>query len=99
MARALSPASSQQKTRAAFCVKIGNFSGLVSGTPAKRAERSKSRNEYSRLIGCATGLFSSAAWKVTPSRMACQRTVRAWRAASASIHSEAMYEYGDEKSK
>jgi hypothetical protein len=26
-------------------------------------------------------------------------TVRPWRAASASIHSEAMYEYGDEKSK
>ena len=37
--------------RAAFCVAIGNFSGIFSGTPAKRAERSKSRNEYSRLSG------------------------------------------------
>jgi hypothetical protein len=41
---------------------------------------------------------SSAAWKVTPSRIAFQRTVRPCRAASASIHSEAKYEYGDEKS-
>ena len=53
---------------------------------------------YSRLIGWPTGLFSSAAWKVTPSSIAFQRTVRPCRAASASIHSEAMYEYGDEKS-
>jgi hypothetical protein len=50
-------------------------------------------------MGCDTGLLSSAAWKVAPSRMACQRTVRPWRAATASIHSDAMYEYGDEKSK
>ena len=83
----------------AFCVGTGNFSGKVNGTPAKRAERAKSCSEYSRLIGWLTGLFSSAAWKVTPSSTACQRTVRPWRAASASIHSEAMYEYGDEKSK
>jgi len=54
---------------------------------------------YSRLIGYCTGLRSSAAWKVTPSRMACHCTARPWRAASASIHSDAMYEYGDEKSK
>jgi hypothetical protein len=31
--------------------------------------------------------------------MARRRTTRPWRAASASIHSLAMYEYGDEKSK
>ena len=68
------------------------------GTPAKRAERSKSCRVYSRLIGWDTGLFSSAAWKLTPSSIAFQRTVRPCRAASASIHSEAMYEYGDEKS-
>jgi hypothetical protein len=30
---------SHQNTRAAFCVGIGNFSGILSGTPAKRAER------------------------------------------------------------
>ena len=76
--------------RAAFWVGIGNFCGIVSGTPAKRAERSKSCSEYSRLIGCETGLFNSAAWKVAPSRIAFQFTVRPWRAASASIHSEAM---------
>ena len=85
--------------RAAFWVGIGKCAGIFIGTQAKRAERSKSSSEYSRLIGCDTGLFSSAAWKVAPSRIAFQLTVRPWRAASASIHSEAMYEYGDEKSK
>ena len=85
--------------RAAFCVATGKVSGNVNGTPAKRAERSKSSSEYSRLSGWLTGLFSSAAWNVTPSSTARQRTVRPWRAASASIHSDAMYEYGDEKSK
>ena len=99
MARLSFCAFSHQKSRAAFCVAIGKGCGIVSGTPAKRAERSKSSSEYSRLIGCDTGLFNSAAWKVAPSRMACQRTVRAWRAASAPIHSDAMYEYGEEKSK
>ena len=48
------------KTRAAFCVATGNFSGKVNGTPAKRAERSKSCSEYSRLIGWLTGVGSSA---------------------------------------
>ena len=70
----------------------------MSGTPSKRAERSKSRNEYSRLSGYDTGDFNSVTWNVAPSSSACQRTVRPCRAASASIHSEAMYEYGDEKS-
>jgi hypothetical protein len=69
------------------------------GTPAKRAERSKSRSEYSRLIGYETGLFSSAAWKVAPSRMAWPVHRAAVARRQASIHSEAMYEYGDEKSK
>src|SRR5450432_949315 len=90
---------SHQNKRAAFCVAIGKGSGNLNGTPAKRADRSKSCNEYSRLIGWLTGLFSSAAWKVTPSRIAFQFTMRPCRAAKASIHSEAMYVYGDEKSK
>ena len=85
--------------RAAFWVGMGNFSGILSGTPSKRAERSKSCSEYSRLIGCDTGALSSAAWKVAPRRMAFQCTVRPWRAARASTHSDAMYEYGEEKSK
>ena len=54
--------------------------GSVNGTPAKRAERSKSCSEYSRLIGWLTGLLSSAAWKVTPSSIAasapCARGAR-----------------------
>ena len=85
--------------RAAFIVAIGNFSGRRSGTPAKRAERSKSSSVYSRFSGYDTGLLISVTWKVAPSRIARQFTTRPWRAASASIHSDAMYEYGDEKSK
>ncbi len=87
-----------QKTRAAFCVGTGKRSGSVHGTASKRAERAKSRSEYSRLSGYDTGLCSPAAWNVTPSSSACQRSGRPWRAASASIHSDAMYEYGEEKS-
>ncbi len=70
---------------------MGKGSGKVKGTPEKRAERSKSCSEYSHLIGWLTGLLSSAAWKVTPSGIALQSTVRPCRAASASIHSDAMY--------
>ena len=87
-----SPSWIHQKTRAAFCEGWGKDRGKTSGTPSKRAERAKSRCEYSRLSGWLIGLFSSAAWKVTPSSIARQSTVRPWRAATASIHSDATYE-------
>jgi hypothetical protein len=90
---------SHQKMRAAFCV---GDRKLVRQAARQAVETRRALEVVQRVFALdrvGHGLFSSAAWKVTPSRMAWRSTVRPWRAASASSHSLAMYEYGDEKSK
>ena len=68
--------------RAAFCVAIGDFAGIVNGTPAKRAQRSRPRSAHSRFSGSGIRRLISVTWKVAPSSIACPFTVRRWRTAS-----------------
>ena len=60
---------------------------VVGGMPRWRAERWKSLNMYVALAVAIHRAARPVAWKMTPSSTGCQRTLRPWAAATASIFS------------